>query len=242
VPLEENVSNSGSFAPGQSGPGDQGGQSASANALRDALRALGPSGGRGGTLGTLSAQQLAELAQRAGLPGGMADLARVTGLDLAGTGVAPVAATGPQYVVFAIGELECCVPAEAVQMVERLTDVTPVPNTVGWVRGGVQLRGSIVSVVDLAAYLGLSGTTPSSRTRLLVITQRGMTIGFVVDAVLEMRADSSGMQIAEGLRPPDWLAPYCAQVFALTERRIALVDVQRLLFAEKMHHYRSDVA
>ena len=61
-------------------------QSDSASTLREALRALGPGGAGAGSLGNLTPQQLAELAQRAGLPGGMADLARITGLDLAGRG------------------------------------------------------------------------------------------------------------------------------------------------------------
>jgi purine-binding chemotaxis protein CheW len=217
-------------------------QSDSASALREALRSLGPGGVGAGSLGNLTPQQLAELAQRAGLPGGMADLARITGLDLDGRGASPATPAGPQYVVFGVGELEACVPAETVQMVERLGDVTPVPNTVDWVVGVVQLRGSIISVVDLAAFLGLGRTVPTARTRLLVIAQRGMTIGFVVDAVLEMRADSSGMRAVEAERPPDWLAPYSTQVFGLNERRITYIEVQRLLFAERLHQYRSEGA
>lgn len=236
------MSNLGPFAGGQPMPEEQAGQGNAANTLREALRALGTSGGQGGSLGNLSPQQLADLAQRAGLPGGMADLARITGLELGAGSARSAPAMGPQYVVFAVGAVEACVPAEAIQMVERLGDVTPVPNTVDWVLGVVQARGSIISVVDLAAYLGLGRTVPTSRTRLLVMTQRGMTIGFVVDAVLEMRADSGGMHSAEGVRPPDWLAPYSSQVFTLNDRRIALVDVQRLLNAEKMHQYRTEVA
>lgn len=236
------MSNFGSFPSGAGAPGEQTGDSPSVNALREALRALGPAAGRAGSLGSLSPQQLADLAQRAGLSGGVADLARVAGLDLSGAGGAPAVAVGPQYVVFSVGGVECCVAAEAVQMVERLSDVTPVPNTVSWVLGVVQLRGNIVSVVDLASYLGLASTVVTPRTRLLVMTHRGMTIGCVVDAVLEMRADSAGMQPAPGARPPDWLAPYSAQVYELGDRSIALVDVQRLLFADKMHQYRSDVA
>lgn len=236
------MSNSQSFVPGQGASGDQASQGSSANALREALRALGTAGGRGGSLGNLSPEQLAEIAQRAGLPGGVADLARVTGLDLSGAGLASAPSAGPQHVVFTVGGTECCVPAESVQIVERLADVTPVPNTMDWVLGVVQLRGSIVSVVDLAAYFGLSHTPVTPRTRLLVISHRGMAIGFVVDAVLEMRADSGGMHVAAGLRPPDWLASYSAQVYSLSDRQISLIDVQRLLFADKMHHYRSDVA
>ena len=234
------MSNMGPFSPGQDSRGEPADQATSSNALRDALRSLGASGGRTGAVGNLSPQQLSELAQRAGLPGGMADLARISGLDLGAQGGAPAPATGPQYVVFAIGDLEACVPPESVQMVERLVEITPVPNTAAWVLGVVQLRGSVISVVDFAGFLGLGSTQPTQRTRLLVITHRGMTIGFVVDAVLEMRADATGMRSADGAPLPDVLAPYCSRVLVLSERSIALIDVQRLLFSDELHQYRSD--
>jgi purine-binding chemotaxis protein CheW len=233
------MTSSGQFSVGPEDRGESADKGVATNALRDALRSLGASGGRGGAVSNLSAQQLAELAQRAGLSGDMADLARITGLELgSGRGTQSVS-TGPQYVVFAIRDLEASVPPEAVQMVERLPDITPVPNTVDWVMGVVQVRGSIVSVVDLAGFLGLGATMPTTRTRLLVISQRGMSVGFVVDAVLEMRADSNDMRVMDGSRAPDALAPYCSQVFALNTRQIAVLDVQRLLFAEKMHQYRA---
>jgi purine-binding chemotaxis protein CheW len=206
-------------------------------ALREALRALASSGAAGMPAGSLSPETLADLAQRAGLAGGAADLARLMGRD---AGAAGAALSGPQYVVFAVAGIECCVPAAAVQGLERMGEVTAVPNTAAWVLGVVQQRGSIVSVVDLGAFLGLPATIPSARSRLLVMAHRGMSIGFVVDAVLEMRADSSGMQSAGDAAPPEWLAPYAADVLALGERRIVLVDVQRLLFADAMQQYRSD--
>jgi purine-binding chemotaxis protein CheW len=143
--------------------------------------------------------------------------------------------------VFAVADTECCVPAASVQTVERLGDVTPVPNTVAWVRGVVQIRGSIVSVIDLPAFLGLPPSPQTSRTRLLVISYKGMTVGCIVDAVLEMRADSAGMRQASDAQAPAWLAPYVAKVFDLDQRRIAVLDVPGLLLADKMHQYRSDV-
>lgn len=219
-------------------------QIASSNALREALRALSANGGSGGAsggAGNLSPEMLADLAQRAGVPGGAADLARLFGQNPAG--MAPESAPrGPQYVVFAVRDAQCCIPADAVQNVARFADVTPVPNTVDWVLGVVQLRGSIISVVDLPAYLGLPAIAATARSRLLVVGYRGMTIGFAVDAVLETRADSSGMHLGSDRTVPEWLAPYAAGALELGERQFVLLDVQRLLFADRMHQYRSDVA
>lgn len=229
----------GSF-PARAGADARDHQLADSSALREALRTLASTSGGGGA-STLTPEMLADLAQRAGVPGGAADLARMFGRDLGG-GPAEGASTGPKYVVFAVGELQCCIAAEAVQSVARFADVTPVPNTVNWVLGVVQLRGAIISVVDLGAFLGLAATAATPRSRLLVVGQRGMTVGFAVDAVLESRADTSGMRPGPDRAVPQWLAPYASGALELGERQFVLIDVQRLLFADKLHQYRADVA
>ncbi len=226
----------GPFTP-PSGSDERDRQRAAGDTLREALRTLASSGPGGAAPSTLSPEVLADLAQRAGLPGGADDLSRLLGRDIGGVADAPI---GPQYVVFVVGGVECCVRAENVQAIERITDLAPVPNTAPWALGVVQLRGSIVSVVDLSAFLGLGATASTGRTRLLVVTYRGMTIGFTVDAVLEMRADSTGMRSVSGYEPPEWMASYASDVLQLGDRRIVLVDVQRLLYADRMHQYHSE--
>src|SRR5258708_327286 len=64
-------------------------------------------------------------------------------------------ALGEQYLVFSLADHELAVKAELVQGVERLIELTFVPNVVPWVRGVINLRGSIASVVDLRMFLGL---------------------------------------------------------------------------------------
>src|SRR5258708_38505478 len=65
------------------------------------------------------------------------------------------AVTGEQYLVFSLADRELTVKAEQVQGVERLADFTPVPNIASWVKGVINLRGSIASVVDLRMFLDL---------------------------------------------------------------------------------------
>jgi purine-binding chemotaxis protein CheW len=212
-------------------------QGASADALREALAALAQGGAQAGNL---SPEALAALAQAGGTQG--ADLARLLGARAGAGGAAADTPQGPQYLVFAVGDLECALPTDAVQGVERLVDVTPVPNTVDWVLGVMQLRGSIVSVVDLRRFLGLPPVAPSPRTRLVVAAHRGMAIALAVDAVLEMRTGGSGGRPLSGARLPEPLAPYVAGSVEVDGRPVPLVDPQRLLFADKIRQYRSDVS
>jgi chemotaxis signal transduction protein len=126
-----------------------------AESLQQALRSL--SAVRGQDAGPVTPEMLQELARRAGLPNtdSVADLTRIMGV-----GADQSVPGEPQYIVFALGDGECALPAESVQGVERVTEITPVPNTVPWVLGVIHLRGAILSVVDLPAFLGLQQRQP----------------------------------------------------------------------------------
>ncbi|MEO7001959.1 MAG: chemotaxis protein CheW [Ktedonobacterales bacterium] len=237
----------------QAPQGTYGGQGASsgggragdlADRLRHALNTFLPTGGRhsedgGQALAGLTPEALAEVAQRAGVtnPAQIADLQRMVGLGEAS------GAQVPQHVVFQLAAFDCALPADAVQGIEKLAEVTPVPNTVPWVMGVTQAWGMIVSVVDLHSFLGLPPQTLTSASRLMVVTKREMTIGFVVDTIREMRP--LGDYLAGGDFPlqqaPEWARPYLLGAAQLDNRLIVLLDPERLLFSEKMHRYRTDV-
>ena len=208
-----------------------------AETLQQALRQFG--GDKLAPGGQMTPDALAELAQRAGLtaPGQMADLARMMGVGPTG----PSAPAVPQHIVFLLGDVECALPAETVQGVERITDIAAVPNTVSWVLGIVHLRGAIVSVVDLRGFFGMPTQPITPRSRLLVVNQREMTVGFVVDGVTEMRPlMEDGRVLAPTTSTPQWALPYAADSVNLEGRVVVLLDPERLLFADKLHRYRAD--
>src|SRR5207302_4907498 len=93
---------------------------------------------------------------------------------------------GEQFLVFSLLECELAIKAEHIDGVERLADVTPVPNVAAWVSGVINLRGSIASVVDLRAFLDLERLPYNPRTRLLTVQYHDMVICLVVDSVSEM--------------------------------------------------------
>ncbi|MGZ3602444.1 MAG: chemotaxis protein CheW [Ktedonobacterales bacterium] len=213
------------------------GRSAMTDSLQQALRSLG---GDRGSAAPLSPEALTDIMRRAGLSGAsqVADIARIIGMNADGASVASI----PQELIFALQDVECTLPAETVQGVERITDVTPVPNTVPWVQGVIHLRGAIISVVDLRGFFGMPTQPLTPRSRLLVVSKREMTIGLMVDAVTEMRTLDDQTEGAQGVPTPEWATPYAQHTIHLDGRTIIVLDVERLLFAEKMHRYRADLA
>jgi purine-binding chemotaxis protein CheW len=146
---------------------------------------------------------------------------------------------GEQYLVFSLLECELALKAEHIDGVERLADVTPVPNVASWISGVINLRGSIASVVDLRAFLGMERLPFNPRTRLLSVRNNEMVICLVVDSVSEMIPITSSA-INGNVRQaniPQWLTSYASGSALVGNRYIILLDAARLLFSDKMQHY-----
>ena len=159
--------------------------------------------------------------------------------ELAARGISPVASE--QYLIFTLEDFELAIKAELVQGVERIVDFTPVPNVAPWVRGVINLRGSIISVVDLRMFLDLEPLPYSSRTRLLSLQYNEMVICFAVDGVNEMLPIPPTTIISGNLRPmniPQWVLPYAAGSAMFAHRTMVVLDIPRLLFSERMQHYK----
>jgi purine-binding chemotaxis protein CheW len=171
-------------------------------------------------------------------------LAQITQLhtDNALTGAQSNAVAGEQYLVFSLLECECALKAEHIQGVERLIDVTPVPNVAAWVSGVINLRGSIASVVDLRMFLDMEPLPYNPRTRLLSVQYNEMVICLIVDGVSEMIPIPASAITNISVRQsniPQWAISYASGSAVLDRRAIVLLDAARLLFSDKMQRYEA---
>lgn len=191
--------------------------------------------------GRLQGTALRQAAQNA-----LAELQRAqSGISQLQDSVLPAPSQAELYLVFSLLEQECALNAERIEGVERLVDVTPVPNIAAWVSGVINLRGSIASVVDLRTFLDLERLPYNPRTRLLTVRYHDMVICLVVDSVSEMlpipesaivEAQSAG-SYSRQITIPQWIAPYASGSARVGKRNIVLLDAARLLFSDKMQHY-----
>ena len=112
---------------------------------------------------------------------------------------AMVAASGAEgdgaerFVVFDLGGEPYALPIASVDEVVRLPDVlTRVPRAPAFVEGVMNLRGTVVPVVDAARRFGAAPAPAGSRRRVLVVSVGGLKAGLIVDGVSEVLAVAPG--------------------------------------------------
>lgn len=150
-------------------------------------------------------------------------------------GVPPIAPSGGdlQCLSFLFHDEAYALPLLRVREIVRFSACTRVPRVRPHVRGVVNLRGTVVPVVDLAVWLGQSETVVTSRTCLLVVEATGeaetAALGLVIDGVdqvLDLRSDALEPPPSFGtLMPPEFIAGMTKS----RDRFVYLLDMDRLL-------------
>lgn len=141
-----------------------------------------------------------------------------------------------RYVTFAIAESLYAVSVTCILEISRAPNITPIPNVPPWIPGVINLRGEIISVIDLRAFLGIDETYQADSRRLLVVKTPGeeITTSLVVDQVRGfVRLDTKQMTAA-GTSLDDWVAPYLTGVFEYEDQILAVMDLESFLLSPEI--------
>jgi purine-binding chemotaxis protein CheW len=90
-----------------------------------------------------------------------------------------------QIVNFQVDNVNYGVPVEQVREVRDMQAVTPVPGSPPYVQGVTNLRGQVITVVDLRKRLGLASGNGSGE-KIMIIDLEKLAVGVVVDSVTEV--------------------------------------------------------
>jgi purine-binding chemotaxis protein CheW len=139
------------------------------------------------------------------------------------------------FVVFRLDEEQYAVDVDAVQEIIRVPEsLIRVPKTFDFVEGLVNLRGTVLPVVDLRTRLGLARAEADARQRIVVLVLGGVRTGFLVDSVAEVaRVAKSAIEPAPELSEEQ--ARIVSRVANLPEekRMLLMVQVDQLLSPEQ---------
>lgn len=138
-----------------------------------------------------------------------------------------------QLVSFKIGDEEFGVNILQVQEINKMMQITKVPNAPNFVEGVINLRGRIIPVVDLRKRLNLNVTNHNNDTRIIVVELESRTIGFVVDEVSEVLRISKDItepppQIVAGIN-----SDFITAVGKLEDRLLILLDLEKVFSTEE---------
>jgi purine-binding chemotaxis protein CheW len=87
---------------------------------------------------------------------------------------------------FRVGRETYGVPITSLHEIVRVPEITAVPDAPDYMEGVINLRGRIVSVIDLRKRFGETRTAPNRRNRILVVEHGGRLSGLIVDSASEV--------------------------------------------------------
>ncbi|WP_421855133.1 chemotaxis protein CheW [Oricola sp.] len=116
-----------------------------------------------------------------------------------------IASTGrKEYITFRIGEQEFCVDITATREIRGWSHATSLPYSPDYIIGVINLRGSILPIMDLSARLGMGRSEPSERHVIIVANVSERFIGLLVDSVSDiLNAGSDDLQALPSGGSPD---------------------------------------
>jgi purine-binding chemotaxis protein CheW len=142
-----------------------------------------------------------------------------------------------QYLVFTLAGLDYAVSTANLLEVGRPSSITSVPNVPSWVLGVANVRGDIVSMVDLGAFLGLTQTfasVPDGRVLVVRTISQEIMAGLLVEKVKGLRLISGDRITVPAASFENRLSPFMRGVSDIDGRLLVFLDLDRLLLSAEM--------
>jgi chemotaxis signal transduction protein len=143
------------------------------------------------------------------------------------------------HVVFSVADTDYAFPLGAVREIGRPPTATPLPNSPEWLIGVASIRGDIVSMVDMGAFLDEVPMQPGRDSRFLIVTTPGneMTAGLLVDRVRGIRSIPPEQVRAPAAPVTARCASYMTGVAVLDRGSVVVLAADRLLPAPEFQPF-----
>ncbi len=133
-----------------------------------------------------------------------------------------------QLVTFKLENEEFGVDILKVQEINKMMNITKIPNAPFYIEGVINLRGKIIPIVDLRKKLGFESKAYDKATRIIVIELDGLVLGFVVDSVSEVLRIPGNT-----IEPPPTIiggveSEYIEGVGKLDDRLLILLELKKI--------------
>jgi purine-binding chemotaxis protein CheW len=144
-----------------------------------------------------------------------------------------------QLVVFTLGNESYAVDINTVKEIIQLQPVTKLPGTPPSVEGIINLRGSVIPIIDLRKRFEMERIERNKETRIVVVTCANSSVGVIVDSVAQvLRIPRESIEPASNVFS-DEKVEYLLGIVKLTNRLIILLDMDRILTNQELSSLRS---
>jgi len=144
-----------------------------------------------------------------------------------------------KYVIFGMGDEQFAVNIEQVDSIERVSEMTKVPQAPHFMQGFTDLRGEVISVVDLKALLDIGTVDLSKDPRLIIAQIENLKIALLVDEakeVLDLESDivEESPKMVGGVKKE-----YIQGVARLEDRLIIIMNMNNVLNVNEIEQIKA---
>jgi purine-binding chemotaxis protein CheW len=144
-----------------------------------------------------------------------------------------------QLVVFTLGNESYAVDINTVKEIIHLQPVTRLPGTPPSVEGVINLRGSVIPIIDLRKRFEMDQVERNKDTRIVVVACGNSSVGVIVDSVAQvMRIPMESVEPASNVFSEEQVE-YLLGIVKLTNRLIILLDMDRILTSQELSSLRT---
>ncbi len=137
-------------------------------------------------------------------------------------------AASREFITCRIGDDEYCVDIMAVREIRGWTPATKLPHAPSFVCGVINLRGSVLPVIDLSARLGIGATAARERNVIIIVQLREQTLGLLVDAVSDILcASEEDMHVTPSVAS-ETAREFVEGLITVGKRMIRILNLDRL--------------
>jgi purine-binding chemotaxis protein CheW len=122
----------------------------------------------------------------------------------------------------------------SIREIRAWTPVTRLPSVPHYVAGVVNLRGTVLPVIDLAARLGWKPTVPTPRHAIIVVNQDGQARGLIVDSVSDIVTIGPEALQSPPATTGDAMLPFLEGLAAAEDRMVMVLDLKTVSAGEEL--------
>lgn len=139
-----------------------------------------------------------------------------------------------RYLTFFLGEEQYGIAIDRIKEIIAMMKVTYVPKTPEYMKGVINLRGSIIPVVDTRLRFGMEPQEANMHTAIIIVEVEKVNIGFIVDRVEEV-ASIDAEHLSE---PPKFGShidtDFICSMAQIDENVVMILDVLKLFEADEL--------
>ena len=135
-----------------------------------------------------------------------------------------------QLVTFGLDNEEYAVDILKVREINRLREITKIPNAPDYLEGVINLRGRVIPVINLRNNFGLPHQENDAKTRIMIMDMNGLTMGVIVDYVSEvLRISPDIVEPAPAMTLEKAGNSFIRGIAKMEDRLVILVDMDSIV-------------